>query len=318
MKKRESFFRITFIFIFFLSIILLNSNLISASDFPAPSSDYVNDYANMFSQEEKAMLSSLLQETRANITAEFVIVTIESFEGYAPSDYATKLFNEWGIGKADKDNGLLIVYGKTENKIWVTTGYGLEGILPDSKLGRYLDDYYVPSRDAGNVSQGIILFSIEMSKILIENAEEIKSGEAGNKTSSFIFIIMAVIFVLLIIFLIRMNKSQAKLSNNKNNKNSKVDLKDPKNKKYKYLVGFGNFSSIILFIAYIITGLFAFFIGGIVLAIILRFFIPKELRVASGLLFFPSSHSGSSGGFGSGGFGGGFGGGFSGGGGAGR
>ncbi|MBM3247433.1 TPM domain-containing protein [Candidatus Pacearchaeota archaeon] len=309
MKKGANLFSITLVFTLFL---VFSFSLVSAFEFPAPTNDYVNDYANIFSQEEKAMLSGLLEETRANTTAEFVIVTIDSCQGDYDG-YAQGLATQWGIGKKDKNNGLLALYCKEEKRFVVKTGYGLEGILPDSKIGRYLDEFYVPSRDSGNVSRGIILFSIEMSKILIENSEEIKSGQAGKSNdSSFMLIILAVILILFIIFIIKMKKAQAKLLKNKK---TPKELKDPKNKKYKYLVGFGNFGSIMLFIAYIITGLIAFFIGGIVLAIVLRFFIPKELRAASGFLFLPSHHSGSS--FGSG-FGGGFGGGSFGGGGASR
>jgi uncharacterized protein len=312
MKKRQVRLPITISWIL-VSFIFL-SVLIGASEFPTWNNEYVNDYANIFSEQERALLVGLLQEVRENTTAEVVIVTLNNFSGQAPSDYATKLFNEWKIGKADKDNGLLIVYGVQENKIWVTTGYGLEGILPDSKIGRYLDDYYVPLRDSGNVSQGIVEFTKQMSIILKENAEEIKSGQAGSNDSGFMFVIIAIIFIFLIIFIIRMNKSQEKFTKDVKSKPEKK----PKNKKVAFLVGFGNFASVVLFLIYIVTGVFLFFLGGIVLAIFLRFLLPRELRAASGFWFLPGPSSSGSG-LGGGGFsGGGFGGGFSGGGGAGR
>jgi uncharacterized membrane protein YgcG len=52
---------------------------------------------------------------------------------------------------------MVMLYVKDVNKFWVATGYGLEGILPDSKVGRFLDDYYVPNKATGNLSEGILL-----------------------------------------------------------------------------------------------------------------------------------------------------------------
>ena len=70
----------------------------------------------------------------------------------------------------------MILYSVNEKRIEVETGYGLEGILPDSKIGRMLDDYYVPQRDQGNVTQGIILFTQEISKVIQNNSEEVSSS----------------------------------------------------------------------------------------------------------------------------------------------
>jgi len=168
-----------FILGFLISLLVISPVL---AEFPTYKNEYVNDFAGIFSSGEVLDISKMLYEVRQNTTAEVVIVTIASLEGYTSQEYATKLLSEWGIGKADKDNGLLILYALKENKIFIATGYGMEGILPDSKLGRFLDDFYVPLRDSNKTKEGIISITNEIVKVIYENKEEIISGQREHET----------------------------------------------------------------------------------------------------------------------------------------
>ncbi|MEL6816031.1 MAG: TPM domain-containing protein, partial [Cyanobacteria bacterium J06598_3] len=69
--------------------------------------------------------------------------------------FATELFNAWGIGKAGEDNGVLFLVSKGDRRTEVETGYGMEGILPDAKVGRILDTQVTPQFKAGNFDGGI-------------------------------------------------------------------------------------------------------------------------------------------------------------------
>ena len=108
----------------------------------------------------------------------------------------------WKVGKADKDNGLVILYVRDIEKIWVSTGYGLEGILPDSKVGRLLDENYVPVSGTENFSNGIVLFSNAITQVIYDNKEEVLSGQAGGNSQSgdssfsiyFIWIILLIVW----------------------------------------------------------------------------------------------------------------------------
>jgi len=161
--------------IIFLFLTLIFS--VNAQDLPDYYDLYVNDFINLFNQDELANLRNVLIALEKETTAEVVVAAINSSHPLTPQEYRTKLFDKWKIGKEDKDNGLLIIYFLNENRIEVETGYGLEGILPDSKLGRLLDENYVPYRDNNEVSSGIIKFALEASKIINESKEEIISGK---------------------------------------------------------------------------------------------------------------------------------------------
>jgi len=69
--------------------------------------------------------------------------------------YGTALFNEWGIGKKDKDNGVLLLVAKDQKKIRIEVGYGLDGALTDAISSRIIREKIIPAFNAGNYSQGI-------------------------------------------------------------------------------------------------------------------------------------------------------------------
>ena len=64
------------------------------------------------------------------------MATVTSLDGMAVEDYATRLFEAWGVGQADKDNGVLVLVAPTEREMRIEVGYGLEGVLPDGLAGQ--------------------------------------------------------------------------------------------------------------------------------------------------------------------------------------
>lgn len=174
----------------FFALFVFLVYFVSALEYPEPYDYYVNDYALIFTQEEKAYLQSIFNEVFLNTTAEVVVVTLPTLNGSDISQYTIGLANEWRVGKSDKDNGVVILYALEENKIFVATGYGIEGILPDSKIGRMLDTYYVPLRDEGNVTLGILVFSNELKEVMLENGAELVSGARKESSGEVILIII--------------------------------------------------------------------------------------------------------------------------------
>lgn len=251
----------------------------------------------------------------------------------------------------------MALYCKAENKIWVEVGYGLEGILPDSKIGALLDEYYVPLRDAGNVSEGIIGFMKKSSEIVNKNREEVLSGNTGKGFSEgewdsvllFIFILFFVV-ILPIINAIKSNTGKNKSLVYEEEK-SGIHYQGVKEIKIINRIGFLTIIFFIgcLFFGYIVAGIIIFVVGLFVLVPLAKLLIGvrcekdglrmKKIKKKGNHIYYkcPKGHIGwvlagalvsgsgwlwhgaNSGGFGGGGFGGGgFGGGMSGGGGAGR
>jgi len=182
---------IFFVFILAVSFVL-------AQDLPNYQDKYVNDFASVLSIDQSNYLENIFYLVEQNSSAEVVFLSVTACSPLTSQEYALEIFDFWKIGKADKDNGLLILYCAKESKIFAMTGYGLEGILPDSKLGRFLDETYVPLRDSGNVSGGIISFSeVVVNEIILNSGEVMSSGK--NEFNKF-FLILGVILFFIISF----------------------------------------------------------------------------------------------------------------------
>ena len=104
-------------------------------DLPQPT-DYVSDYAHVLSPEAVARLDSIcgqLDHSQAN--AQIAVVTIHNLDGDDAADYANKLEDKWKMGRKGSDRGVLVLLAVDDHKYRIEPGYGLEGILPDGKVG---------------------------------------------------------------------------------------------------------------------------------------------------------------------------------------
>ncbi len=136
--------------IFFL---LLMPVLIGAV--PKPTEQfYINDYANVLSQEIQDSIYNTSKELYEKTGAQIVVLTINSLEGKDIKDYSLETARTWGIGTANKDNGILILLSTIDRKARIEVGYGLEGYLNDSKVGRLLDEYAIPYYKDDNFEKG--------------------------------------------------------------------------------------------------------------------------------------------------------------------
>ena len=105
---------------------------------------FVNDTANILSDETEKYIMDMNQNLEAQTGAQIVVVTVTSLDGLDIQDYATQLFREYGIGDKTKNNGILFLVSTGERKVRIEVGYGLEGRINDGKAGRILDNYVVP------------------------------------------------------------------------------------------------------------------------------------------------------------------------------
>ena len=135
--------------------------IVTSFTIPNPTSNFfVNDFAGVISESDRA----IIQQRAANIQSQhngtqIVVVTVNSLNGQTIEQFAHRLFNQWGIGNRDRNNGvlLLIVPGAPRgSRMRIEVGYGLEGILTDGMAGYILDRYVVPHYEQGDFSQAAI------------------------------------------------------------------------------------------------------------------------------------------------------------------
>lgn len=124
-----------------LTFVLLCQPLAAA--WPSPAGR-VSDFAGVLDDRTRTQIESLLREAERLTSAEIAVATVPSLDGMSVEEYANKLFHEWGIGKKDRDNGVLLLVAPAEHKVRIEVGYGLEPILPDGLAGDIIRTEILP------------------------------------------------------------------------------------------------------------------------------------------------------------------------------
>lgn len=127
---------------------------------------YVSDPDNLIDDASEQEINSILGQAEAQSSAEVFVVALGSVGDVYIKDFATSLFNKWGIGKKSKDNGLLILMVEDVGKISFETGYGMEGVFPDAICMRIINNDMIPIMKTGNLGQGMLSGVKAVKKII--------------------------------------------------------------------------------------------------------------------------------------------------------
>lgn len=97
--------------------------------------NYVNDFAGVLSPQTRQSLDLLCAQLDQKAHAQIAVVTVPSLEGDPIDEFATALEEKWKVGTKGTDRGLLLILAIREHKWRIEVGYGLEGVLPDGRVG---------------------------------------------------------------------------------------------------------------------------------------------------------------------------------------
>ncbi len=133
-----------------LAVLFIGISSSYANDFPSRPNPprLVNDFASIFSKSQSNSLENQLVEFNNETSTQIAIVTVNSLNGYSASDYAYTLAEKWGVGQKGKNNGvLMLIKPKTNDsrgEIFIATGYGVEGAVPDAMAKRIIENEIIP------------------------------------------------------------------------------------------------------------------------------------------------------------------------------
>lgn len=135
---------------------------IAHAEVPEPKGDiYVQDFAGVLSNQQKQELNGLGRKLEDQTKAQIAVLTVDSLDGSSPEEYALEAFRKYGLGDKELENGVLLLMAFEQNdadkSARIEVGYGLEGALPDGKVGRILDEYTMPYWKNGQPDEAIIL-----------------------------------------------------------------------------------------------------------------------------------------------------------------
>lgn len=180
----------------------------------------VNDFSKTLSEQEVRQLENKLVAYNDSTSSQVSIVLINSVGPYDISDYAFQLGDKWGIGRKNRDNGLLILAAMKDRKVFIATGYGLEGAIPDALAKRIVDQLIVPNFRTEDYYAGLDQATDMIFKLASGEYEAENLSSADNPGGALpLFLVFIVVFGVL--SLIRNRKDN---NNHMGGKRGGVDL----------------------------------------------------------------------------------------------
>ena len=139
---------------------------------------YVNDLTSppTLLRSEADDITSICYQVDNLTSAEVAVLIVNSTQPLGISQFAVKTFQSNGIGKAGRDNGVLIVVSTNERQWRIEVGYGLEGVLNDAKVGSIGRSTIEPALASGDLYSGIYDATLQVGQEIVDHY----NGQANN------------------------------------------------------------------------------------------------------------------------------------------
>jgi uncharacterized protein len=162
----------------------------------------VNDFVgNLLSSQQINSLERKLVAYNDSTSTQIVVVIVDSVEPYDMNTYTLELGRKWGVGQKGKNNGIVLLWAPGDRKVYIATGYGMEGALPDAYANRIVDQVIIPRFKEIKYYEGL---DAGVDTIMKYASGEYKAEpEDGGGEDSVIPIIVFFIVIFLFIFISR-------------------------------------------------------------------------------------------------------------------
>lgn len=140
----------------------------------------VIDEAKILSASDKQAIETKLRSLNDRGLAQAAVVIVPTTNGEDIFDYSMKIADRWKLGKKDTDQGLLMVVAVNDRKMYILTGYGLEGTIPDAVAKRIINDDITPRFKQGDYAGGIIAGINRIEERLTTDPAILKQADANR------------------------------------------------------------------------------------------------------------------------------------------
>lgn len=155
-------------------------------------------------QEVNEKLISLRRST----SIEAAVVVISSIGDATPEDFGLGLFRKWGIGKSDKNNGLLILLVTDDRFVRFEVGYGLEGVITDAMSKRIQTTRMMPYLQKSDWDGAVVAVVDAVAELLTDPDSDLKNepepaqtGEEVSPLGIILFLFGGLAFIMVIAML---------------------------------------------------------------------------------------------------------------------
>lgn len=198
------------IFISILSLFLTVS--IFAQDIPERSNPpkLVNDFAKVLTDAQIERFETELVHFNNTTSTQIAVVTVPSLNGYEASDFAVRLHEKWGVGQKGENNGIVVLFkpktGSEKGQVYISIGYGLEGIIPDAVAHRDIIDFeMIPRFKQDDIFGGLyhgtrVLMDLASKEYTADQYHQIATEKQGDGLLGGIIFFLLIFIVFPILF----------------------------------------------------------------------------------------------------------------------
>lgn len=158
----------------------------------------VNDYTKTLTPDQAQTLEDKLVAFDDSTSTQIAVVLVPSLDGYDISEYALKLGRDWGVGGKEFSNGVVLLIATGDRKINISTGYGVEGALPDITASHIIEDIIKPNFKGNDYYRGIDEGTNAIIKSVKGEYNTPRDKKQAPSAATIIFIIILIIVFLAI------------------------------------------------------------------------------------------------------------------------
>ena len=159
----------------------------------------VNDFVGVLSSTERSQLEQKLRTYNDSTSTQITIVIVRTTEPYPIGDFAFQVGRKWGVGQQGKNNGLVIAWATETRKVYIATGYGLEGAIPDAIAKRIITNTIAPAFKQQQYYQGLDAATTEIIQRARGEYQAEPQSDDGDSGGLFIALIIFIIILFIII-----------------------------------------------------------------------------------------------------------------------
>lgn len=165
---------------------------------------YVHDYAGWLSEGQRNTLEIKLRRYWDSTSTQVVVMIRPDLGDYDKTTYAIELGNRWGIGRKDKNNGVLMLIKSEapDRGIFIATGYGTEGALPDITAGRIIRNTMAPFFRQQQYYEGINAGTDDIIRALAGEFKDDAKREGGGAGWIVLVIFGAFVLVFVVLYIV--------------------------------------------------------------------------------------------------------------------
>lgn len=200
----------------------LNAKIYTPEDVPnvhlQNKNEYLSDPAGILSPGARSEVNATLSMLNDSTTIEVAIAVLEDIGEADIYDFSLALARNWGVGKSDKKNGVVVVFAMAQRKVHIQVGSGAEGVLPDLAAKRLIDEVVIPHMKKGDTDGAVVNLSRSMFRVFTnpDAAAELRSSqkpENGLKDLANVMMYFCIAMTLLALLLLLIQNWQMRRLN---------------------------------------------------------------------------------------------------------